>query len=164
MIAHVHITRLVVLSILCLIILSCDACKKDTSVDTDDDPKVDANLIAAWYNRADSVGFEVFKDGSTKTLTVDTAGKLQYMPAADTVKRGTIILNILKTDRGDIHLKITYRIPRFIDTTVTVIGQYEFSTNNDTLKLTVPEPTTAKPTLITYIRSFIGALVAPRFK
>jgi len=145
-----------------MLIVSYEACKKDTSIIEDNNPKIDANLIAPWYNRTDSIGFEVYKDGSTKTLTVDSVGKLQYMPAKDTLKRGTIILNILKTDRGDIHLKIVYRIPRFIDTTVTVVGQYEFSTNNDTLKLTVPEPTTAKPTLVTYIRSFIGALVAPK--
>jgi hypothetical protein len=150
------------ISMAVLLLTGFDACNKDTSIIDDNDPKIDAKLIAPWYNRVDSVGFEVFPDGSTKTLSVDTAGKLQYMPAKDTLKRGTIVLNILKTVNGDIHLKITYRIPRFIDTTVSVVGQYEFSNNEDTLKLTVPEPTTAKPTLVTYIRSFIGALVAPK--
>ena len=161
MIRHLNL-RWFIFIISCVLLTACQSCKKDTSVDGDNDPKIDANLIAAWYNRTDSVGFEVFGDGSTKTLTVDSIGKLQYMPPADTVKRGTIILNILKTEMGDIHLRIVYRIPRFIDTTVTVVAQYEFSANNDTLKLTVPEPTTAKPTLIMYIRSFIGAIVAPR--
>ena len=148
--------------ILGILIVSIEACKKDTSVAGDDGPKIDANLLAAWYNRTDSVGFEVFADGSTKTLSVDSIGKLQYMPAQDTVKKGTLILNILKTENGDIHLKLVYRRPRFIDTTVTVVGQYQLTAYNDTLKLTVPDPSTAQPTLITYIRSFIGAMVAPR--
>ena len=145
-----------------MLILSCESCKKDTTIAGDNDPKIDANLIAPWYNRTDSVGFEVLKDGSTKNLSVDSIGRLQYMPAKDTLKRGNIVLTILKTSGGDINLRIIYRIPRFIDTTVTVVGQYEFSSNNDTLKLTVPDPSTSKPTLVTYIRSFIGALVAPR--
>jgi len=145
-------------AVTCAVILS--SCKKDLSVDGDGDP-IDARLVAAWYNRVDTVGFEAFADGSTKTLTVDSLGNRQYMPAKDTVKRGTIILTILKTQGEDIHFHMIYRIPKFIDTTFSAVGQYRISANRDTLHLTIPDPDTDEPIPVLYNRTRIGARVVP---
>ncbi len=136
------------------------SCKKDLSVEGDGSG-IDRNLVAAWYNRVDTVGFEAYVDGSTKTLTVDALGKLQYMPAKDTVKRGTIILTILKTEGTDIQLHMIYRIPHFVDTTFSVVGQYVVSANKDTLHLVIPDPDTSEPIPVTYNRTTIGAQVVP---
>jgi hypothetical protein len=141
-------------------------CRKNSPTENNK-PAIDSDLIGAWYNTKDTVGFEVFSDGSTKTLTVDSLGKLQYMPSKDTLKRGTIILTILKTDGEEIQLRLVYRIPKFIDTTVTIVGSYYFSTKKDTLSLTVPDLSpegNGKPTTVIYRRSFIGELVIPRYQ
>ncbi|MGE5314195.1 MAG: hypothetical protein ACM3Q4_05840 [Acidobacteriota bacterium] len=151
--------HVLILSVL-LALLALSSCSKDLSIDGDTST-IDPALVAVWYNRADTVGFEAHADGSTRTLTVNTQGRLQYMPAADTVKRGTIILTIKKTEGPDIHLHMVYRIPRFIDTTVSVVGTYRVSANKDTLHLTIPDPETAEPIPLAYNRSEIGALVVP---
>jgi hypothetical protein len=155
----IHIFLLISIVVL---LMPCMGCKKSSPIEIEK-PAIDSDLIGAWYNAKDTVGFEVFSDGSTKTLTVDSLGKLQYMPAKDTVKRGTIILTILKTDGEEIQLRIVYRIPKFIDTTVTVVGQYSFSSKKDTLSLTVPDPSSGKPTTVIYRKASIGELVIPRY-
>jgi hypothetical protein len=143
------------------IALCVSSCKNDLSVDGDNSG-IDPDLVAAWYNRVDTVGFEAHQDGSTRTLIVDTQGRLQYMPAADTVKRGTIILTITKTEGADISLHMIYRIPHFIDTTISVVGKYTISSNRDTLHLTIPDPDTAEPIPYVYNRASIGAIVVPK--
>ncbi len=105
------------------------SCKKDLSVEGDGDP-IDARLVAAWYNRA------------------------------DTVKRGTIILPILKTEGEDIHFHMVYRIPNFV-TTFSAIGQYRISANRDTLHLTIPVPDTDESIPFMYNRTRVGARVVP---
>jgi hypothetical protein len=143
---------------LCLMVWSC---KKDLSVESDGSG-IDPNLVAAWYNPIDTVGFEAKADGSTKTLIVDAAGRLQYMPAQDTLKRGTMIFTILKTGGSEISLRLTYRITHVIDTTISVAGEYHLSAFKDTLYLSIPDPNTSEPIDLMYDRSSIGAQVVTR--
>jgi hypothetical protein len=142
----------------CAIILS--SCKKDLSVDGDGSG-IDANLVAVWYNRVDTVGFEALADGTTRNLIVDSLGRVQYMQAKDTVKYGTSILTILKTEGTDISLHLVYRIPHFVDTTFSVVGKYTVSANKDTLHITIPDPDTKELLPYVYNRTHVGAVVVP---
>ncbi len=147
--------NLLILGIFLLIFWNC---RKDNPVEP---PLVDSKLVAVWYNRQDTVGFEVLSDGTMKNLDVDAGGKLEYAPAQDTVT-GALTFKIESARGTAISIRGTY-ISHTIDSTYVTTGTYNFSNNDNTLTLTLIVPLNgASQTTFVYQRSFVGAVVVPR--
>lgn len=146
------------LLIVSLIVLS--ACKKSTTGPKA--PTIDPGIVGVWYSSDDSLGFEVLSDGTSKTLVIDTAGKLQYAPASGAGASG-LSLAVTQAQNGNLTALVTYKVPGFIDTTLTLPGVYTLSNNNNTLSITFPNPLTGgQPFTIVFQRSSIGAVVRPK--
>ena len=142
------------------ILITLIACKKSS---TGPVVTIDPNLVGVWYSSSDTLGFQVSSDGSSTTLVVDTAGKLQ-LPAPGSTSSSTLTLTVVSALNGNLTAHVRYYIPGFIDTTITLPGTYELSNNNNTLSITIPNPVTSppQPTTIVFVRSSIGAVVRPR--
>ena len=129
-------------------------CKKSNPVDNS---AIDSKLVGVWYNRADTVGFEILADGTMNNLDVDSAGILRYAKL-DTVS-GALILKIESARSGAMTLKGSY-ISRAVDSTYTTTGTYAFSSDLNTLTLTLLLPLNgSSQATFVYVRSSIGAKV-----
>ena len=133
-------------------------CSKETSPT---ESPVDPALSGVWYSSNYGVGFEVLNDGSSKTLVVDTAGKLQYnIPGVEV--NSALVLTITKAKDGNLTSILRYKQPG-IDTTETLPGTYVLSGNGDTLSVTIPNPlASTQQVTIVFIRSVIGEIVRPK--
>jgi hypothetical protein len=144
--------------IVCVLPIILTGCKKESSPT---EPIVDPSLNGVWYSSEYSVGFEVLSDGSSKTLVVDTSGKLQYNPPGGEVN-SSLILTITKAKDGNLTSILKYKQPG-IDTTMTIPGTYVLSNNGNTLSVTIPNPLNITQQItIVFIRSAIGAIVRPK--
>jgi hypothetical protein len=133
-------------------------CSKESSPT---EPSVDPALNGVWYSSVYGVGFEVLGDGSSKTLVVDTAGKLQYNPPGTEVN-SALVLTITKAKEGNLTSILRYKQPG-IDTTMTLPGTYILSDNGNTLSVTIPNPLASTQQItIVFIRSAIGEIVRPK--
>jgi hypothetical protein len=142
-----------------IIVISIIGCNKG---DSPTEPIVDPSLNGVWYSSEYSVGFEIKSDGSSKTLVVDTAGKLQYNPPGGEVNT-SLILSITKAKEGNLMCILRYKQPG-IDTTRTIPGTYILSVNSDTLSVTIPDPSNIMHQItIVFIRAAIGEIVKPEF-
>jgi hypothetical protein len=141
-----------------IFLVTLSACKKNS---TGPVITIDPNLVGVWYSSADTLGFQVLADGSSNTLVVDTAGKLQ-LPAPGTTNTATFSITVLNAVNGNLTARVRYHVPGFIDTTVSLPGTYAFSNGNNTLSITFPNPLTSQSTTIVFVRSSIGAIVKPR--
>jgi hypothetical protein len=133
-------------------------CKKNSTGPVT--PSIDPNFVGVWYSSTDTLGFQVSSDGSSTTLVVDTAGKLQ-LPIAGSTSSSTLTLTVVTAVNGNLTARVKYYIPGFIDTTITLPGTYAFSNNNNTLSITLPNPLTSQPTTIVFVRTSVGAVVRP---
>jgi hypothetical protein len=140
-----------------ILVVAMTGCKKG---DSPTEPTVDPSLNGVWYSSEYNVGFEVFSDGSSKTLVVDTAGKLQYNPPGAEVN-SSLVLTITKAKEGNLTGIVRYKQPG-IDTTMTIPGTYILSGNHDTLSVTIPNPEGGAQITIVFIRSAIGEIVQPK--
>jgi hypothetical protein len=133
-------------------------CKKDNPVEP---PLVDSKLVGVWYNRVDTVGFEILGDGTMRNLQVDAGGKLEYAPAQDTVT-GALTFKIESARGSAISIRGSYK-SHTIDSTYVTTGTYNFSNNDNTLTLTlfVPLNGSSQATFV-YLRSSVGAVVVLR--
>jgi hypothetical protein len=121
---------------------------------------IDPFLNGIWYSSNYSIGFEVLTDGSSKTLTVDTAGRLQYNLSGEI--NSSLMLTISKAKDGNLTGILRYKQPG-IDTTMTIPGTYVLSNNNNTLSVTIPNPLSSSQQItIVFIRSAIGEIVKPK--
>jgi hypothetical protein len=119
----------------------------------------DPAFVGVWYSDSNAVGFEVLSDGSSKTLTVDTAGRLQYA-SPGTGTTGAISLTLLSAKDGNLTANVRYYVPGYVDTTVAIPGVYSFSDNNNTLSISFPNPASGGQLYtMTFRRSSIGAIV-----
>ena len=133
-------------------------CSKETSPT---ESPIDPALSGVWYSSNYGVGFEVLGDGSSKTLIVDTAGKLQYNPTGVEVN-SALVLTITKAKDGNLTGNLRYRQPG-VDTTMTLPGTYVLSGNGDTLSVTIPNPLASTQQItVVFIRSAIGEIVRPK--
>ena len=138
--------------------LTITGCKKGNSPT---EPAVDPSLTGVWYSNQYSVGFEVFNDGSSKTLVVDTAGKIQYNPPGGEIN-SSLVLTITKAKAGNLTSILVYKQPG-IDTTMTVPGTYTLSNDRNTLSVIIPDPMSSLQQItIVFIRSVIGGIVQPK--
>ncbi len=140
------------------LLIALASCKKDS---TGPVITIDPNLVGVWYSSADTLGFQVLADGSSATLVVDTAGKLQ-LPAPGNANTATFSITVLNAVNGNLTARVRYYIPGFIDTTVSLPGTYAFSNSNNTLSISFPNPLTSQSTTIVFVRSSIGAVVRPK--
>jgi len=141
-----------------IIIVTLIGCNKG---DSPTEPTVDPSLNGVWYSSEYSVGFEVLSDGSSKTLVVDTSGKLQYNPPGAEVN-SSLILTITKAKNGNLASILRYKQPG-IDTTMTIPGTYVLSDNKNTLSVTIPNPlNSVQQITVVFIRSVIGEIVRPK--
>jgi hypothetical protein len=132
-------------------------CKKE---DSPTEPTVDPSINGVWYSSEYTIGFEILSDGSSKTLVVDTAGKLQYNPPGGEVN-SSLMLTITKAKEGNLTCILRYK-QYSIDTTMTIPGTYVLSSNHDTLSVTIPNPLIITQQItIVFIRSAIGEIVKP---
>lgn len=141
------------------ILLALTACNKNSTA-----PPVvtiDPKLVGVWYSSADTMGFQLSSDGSTTTLVVDTAGKLQY-PTPGSTNSNTVSLTFVNASNGNLQARIRYYVPGSIDTTVTLPGTYVFSNNNNTVSISFPNPLTSQVATSVFVRSSIGAVVRQR--
>jgi hypothetical protein len=136
-----------------------NACSDD-GPESNDSP-IDPAFIGVWYASSDSVGFEILTDGTSKTLVVDTSGKLQYSSPGPSLA-GAISIALLTAKNGNLTAKVRYNVPGFIDTTVTLPGVYTFSNNNNTVSITYPSPLNGLQSILVFQRSSVGAIVKPR--
>jgi hypothetical protein len=148
-------------ALLIAILCTLSACKKNGT-----GPKeipFDQAFVGVWYSDSNAVGFEVLADGSSKTLSVDTAGTLQYATPGSGAT-SAISLTLLSGKDGNLTANIRYYVAGFIDTTFVLPGTYSFSNNNNTVSISFPNPTSSGGSLYTMVfrRSSIGALVRPR--
>ena len=144
--------------IACLIAMTLTGCKKESSPT---EPAVDPALYGVWYSSVYGEGFEVLSDGSSKTLVIDTTGRLQYNPSGAEVN-STLILTIIKAKEGNLTSILRYKQPGF-DTTMTLPGTYILSENGNTLSVTIPNPLASTQQItIVFIRSAIGEIVRPK--
>jgi hypothetical protein len=142
----------------CILAIILTGCKKESSPT---ESAVDPALYGVWYASDYGIGFEVLSDGSSKTLVVDTAGKLQYNPPGAEVN-SSLILTITKAKEGNLTSILRYKQPG-IDTTETLPGTYVLSGNGDTLSVTIPNPLNAVQQItIVFRRSAIGEIVRPK--
>jgi hypothetical protein len=133
-------------------------CKEENSAT---EPVIDPVLDGVWYSSDYGVGFEVQSDGSSKTLVVDTSGKLQYNPTGADVN-SALVLTITKAKAGNLTAILRYKQPG-IDTTMTLPGTYALSNNGNTLSVTIPNPlSTVQQITVVFIRSAIGEIVRPK--
>ncbi|GEM_PF-1807538 len=135
-----------------------NACKKDET--GPNHSPIDPAFVGVWYSSADMIGFEVRADGNSSTLTVDTAGTLQYAKPGDGLT-ANLSLTIIEAGSGNLKADITYKSGS-TDTTVIVPGVYTFSNNNNTVSITFPNPLTSLQSIMLFERSSIGALVKPK--
>jgi len=138
-----------------LIMLS--ACKKDDSPVEVVSP-IDKIFNGVWYASYEMVGFEVLSDGTSKTLTVDTAGRLQYAKPEDGI-RAKITLVITEAGSGNMKANATFQ---GYDTTYTLFCVYTFTENNNTVSITFLSPLNGQSTTMVFRRSAIGELVKPK--
>jgi hypothetical protein len=130
-------------------------CNKD---DSPTEPTIDPSLNGVWYSSEYNIGFEILSDGSSKTLVVDTAGKLQYNPPGEEIN-SSLVLTITKAKEGILTCLLRYKQPG-IDTTITIPGTYVLSGNK--LSVTIPNPLNITQQItIDFIRSAIGEIVKP---
>ncbi|HTX19334.1 MAG TPA: hypothetical protein VMG34_11800 [Bacteroidota bacterium] len=129
-------------------------CKKSNPVDNS---QIDSKLVGAWYNRSDSVGFEILTDGTLKNLDIDSAGILRYA-AVDTIN-GALLLKLESAKNGGLTMQGTY-ISRKIDSTYVATGTYSLSADLNTLTLTLILPLngSSQQTFV-YVRSVVGTKV-----
>jgi len=141
-----------------ILLLSFIGCNK---TDSPSGPSIDPSLNGVWYSSEYGVGFEVLSDGSSKTLVVDTSGKLQYnLPGAEV--NSSLLLTITKARDGNLTGILKYKQPG-IDTTMTLPGTYVLSGNGNTLSVTIPNPlANTQQVTIVFIRSAIGEIVRPK--
>jgi hypothetical protein len=133
-------------------------CTKETSPT---ESLVDPALYGVWYSSYYSVGFEVVSDGSSKTLVVDTSGRLQYNPPGAEVN-SALVLTIIKAKDGNLTSILRYKQPG-IDTTETLPGTYVVSGDHKTLSVTIPNPLQSTQQItVVFIRSVIGEIVRPK--
>jgi len=129
-------------------------CKKDNPVDNS---TIDSKLVGVWYNRSDTVGFEILSDGTMNNLDVDSSGILRYA-VVDTVN-GALLLRIESARSGALSIRGSY-ISRKVDSTYIATGTYAFSADYNTLTLTLLLPINGNSqSTFTYIRSSVGAKV-----
>ena len=129
-------------------------CKKSNPVDSS---AIDSRLLGAWYSRSDSVGFEILADGTMKNLDVDSAGILRYA-AIDTIN-GALLLKIQSAKNGALTIQGSY-ISRKVDSTYIATGTYAFSSDLNTLTLTLLLPLNgSSQTTFSYVRSVVGTKV-----
>jgi hypothetical protein len=129
-------------------------CKKDNPVDNS---TIDSNLVGVWYNRSDTVGFELLSDGTMNTLDVDSVGILRYA-LIDTIN-GALILKTESARSGAISIRGSYK-SHTLDSTYVATGTYSFSNNFNTLTLTLLLPLNgSSQATFVYTRSSIGAKV-----
>jgi hypothetical protein len=141
-----------------LAVIAFIGCKKE---DSPTESAVDPALFGVWYSNDYGVGFEVLDDGSSKTLIVDTAGRLQYNPPGAEVN-SSLILTILKAKDGNLTSILRYKQPG-TDTTETLPGTYILSDTHDKLTVTTPNPLNSTQQItVVFIRSAIGAIVRPK--
>lgn len=132
------------------------ACKKDESP-VQVSP-IDQIFTGVWYASAEMVGFEVLSDGTSRTLTVDTAGRLQYAKPEDGI-RGNLTLVITEAKNGNMKANATFK---GYDTTYTLLCVYTFSDNNNTVSITFLSPLNGQSTTMIFRRSAIGEVVKPK--
>jgi hypothetical protein len=133
-------------------------CSKETSPT---ESPVDPALSGVWYSSNYGVGFEVLDDGSSRTLVVDTAGKLQYNPPGAEVN-SALVLTITKAKDGNLTSILRFKQPA-IDTTETLPGTYVVSGDHKTLSVTIPNPLQSTQQItVVFIRSAIGEIVRPK--
>ena len=141
-----------------VVLLTLIGCKK---ADSPTEPTIDPSLNGVWYSNQYGVGFEVLGDGSSKTLVVDTAGKLQYNPSGAEIN-SALILTIVNAKDGNLTSILRYKQPG-IDTTMTLPGTYVLTGNGDTLSVTIPNPLASTQQItVVFIRSVIGEIVRPK--
>jgi hypothetical protein len=141
-----------------VVLLTLIGCKK---ADSPTEPTIDPSLNGVWYSNQYGVGFEVLGDGSSKTLVVDTAGKLQYNPSGAEIN-SALILTIVNAKDGNLTSILRYKQPG-IDTTMTLPGTYVLTGNGDTLSVTIPNPLASTQQItVVFIRSAIGEIVRPK--
>ena len=141
-----------------VVLLTLIGCKK---ADSPTEPVIDPSLNGVWYSSDYGIGFEVLSDGSSKTLVVDTAGKLQYNPSGAEVN-SAVILTITKAKDGNLTGILRYKQPG-VDTTMTLPGTYVLSGNGNTLSVTIPNPLASTQQItVVFIRSAIGEIVRPK--
>lgn len=133
-------------------------CNKD---DSPTESTVDSSLNGVWYSSEYAIGFEILGDGSSKTLVVDTAGKLQYDLSGGGVNNA-LTLTITKAKDGNLTAILKYKQPG-IDTTMTIPGTYTLTNDHNTLSVTIPNPLSPTQQItIVFIRSSIGEVVKPK--
>ena len=133
-------------------------CKKD---DSPVEPTVYSALNGVWFSNEYTIGFEILGDGSSKTLVVDTAGRLQYNPSGGEVN-SSLSLIITKAKEGNLTAILKYKQPG-IDTTMTIPGTYTLTGDHNTLSVTIPNPLASSQQItIVFIRSSIGEIVKPK--
>jgi hypothetical protein len=141
-----------------LVVFTLSACNQSDSAS---ESAVDPSLNGVWYSSYYGVGFEVLSDGTSKTLVVDTSGKLQYNPPGAEVN-SSLILTITKAKDGNLTGILRYKQPG-VDTTETLPGTYVVSDDHNTLSVTIPNPlNTTQQITVVFIRSAIGEIVRPK--
>jgi len=129
-------------------------CKKNNPVQPT--VPVDPQLVGDWYSTSFGAGFEVHADGTTRNLSLDTSGRVEYTTgAADSILQ----LTILDAKNGVITIRAQEHVPGLVDTTVIIPGQYELTNSGNTLTLTIPDPTSGELTPIQFQRTMLGAMV-----
>ena len=132
-------------------------CKKDNGV-SPTSSKIDPALIGAWYAPAYSVGFEISSDGSTRTLVVDSSGKLIYAPSQlDSIP---LAISLIEAKNGNLMAYIYYMESGKEDTILTP-GTYTLANAGNTLSITVPDPRfPGQQITIEFKKTTVGANVA----
>lgn len=132
-------------------------CKKENPVELP--PLIDPSLLGSWYSRDNFVGFEVFDDGTTKSLVLDNAtGVIRYPLPSDPAAR--LELTLLGASDGLLQARVKYVLSSTRDTTALIEGLYALSSDRDSLFMTIPD-SQGDPADIDFQKAVIGAVLVP---